>query len=287
MKLNIRIATVILVVALAALSGREYQGMADPGLAAALASAAGPQDPRGYPTDPTADIPWSGGTSGAADVQSAFNHARAVENAQLGTHLPALTLPDPATWNELSNGEKALWLINRERSDRGVPPLHGIESNVTGVAQYYAQYLLDHDAWGHNADGKSPWERLNSNPAIGACHDFLSVSENIAVFATSGSSIALPVERAIYLWLYEDTDSHWGHRHAILWYPYNDNSGPGSKEGFLGIGRAGGGPYRGPFPQPWNYAELIVMNVFDPCPSWDYGVQAGDEIILLPWLVRP
>jgi hypothetical protein len=42
-------------------------------------------------------------------------------------------------------------------------------------------------------------------------------------------------------------------------------------EGFLGIGRANGGPYQGPFSVPWNYAEIIVMNVFDPCSTWDYG----------------
>jgi hypothetical protein len=71
--------------------------------------------------------------------------------------------------------------------------------------------------------------------------------------------------------MYDDAGSGWGHRHAILWYPYNDNSGPSGQEGFLGIGRANGGPYQGPFSQPWNFAELIVMNVFDPCATWQYA----------------
>jgi hypothetical protein len=224
-----------------------------------------------YPPDPITDIGWSAGYSNVADVQSAFNHARAVENSQLGTSLPMLTLPSQSQWDALSNGGRALWLMNRERTDRGVMPLHGTEFNVTGVAQYYASYLLENDAWGHNADGRSPWERLHANPTIGACHDSLSVAENIAVFVTTGSSIPLPVERSVYLWLYTDGSCcDWGHRHAILWYPYNDNSGPAGKEGFLGIGRATGGPYQGPFSQPWPLAELIVMNVFDPCASWDY-----------------
>ena len=56
----------------------------------------------------------------------------------------------------------------------------------------------------------------------------------------------------------------------MLWYPYNDNSGPVGREGFLGIGRANGGPYQGPFSDPWPFAEMIVMNVFDPCESWAY-----------------
>ena len=98
----------------------------------------------------------------------------------------------------------------------------------------------------------------------------LNVAENIAVFVTSGSSIALPVERSVYNWMYDDAGSGWGHRHAMLWYPYNDNSGEPGKEGFIGIGRANGGPYQGPFDNPWNFAEMVVMNVFDPCPSWEY-----------------
>lgn len=197
-----------------------------------------------------------------------------------------LALPSQAAWDALSNGEKALWLINAERADRGVMPLHGVESNVTSVAEYYADYLLVNDVFSHDADGDSPWERLNTNPAIASCHDFLSVAENLAVFATSGTSIPLPVEQAVYLWMYEDKDSGWGHRHAILWYPYNDNSEPVGREGFLGIGRASGGPYQGPFSSEWKFAEIIVMNMFDPCATWDYGEPVVYERILLPLLVK-
>jgi hypothetical protein len=238
-----------------------------------------------YPPDPTADIAWSAGYGGVADIQVAFNNARTAENSQLGTSLPMLTLPSQAEWDTLSNGERALWLINHERVDRNVLPLHGVESNVTGVAQYYARYLLDNDTWGHYADGQSPWERLGANPAIGACHDDLPVVENIAVFVTTGSSIPLSVERSVYLWMYEDGSCcSWGHRHAVLWYPYDDNSGPVGREGFLGIGRATGGPYQGPFSAPWPLAELIVMNVFDPCATWDFGPARHEYF--LPLLYR-
>ncbi len=239
-----------------------------------------------YPPDPTADIPWTAGTSGVTDIQTAFNYARTQENAQLGLHLPMLTLPSQSTWDALSNSEKAMWLINAERVDRSVMALHGVESNVTSVAVYYADYLLENDVFSHDVDGLSPWERLNTNPAIAACHDFLSVAENLAVFATSGSSIPLPVERAVYMWMYKDAGSSWGHRHAILWYPYNDNSGPSGVEGFLGIGRAAGGPYQGPFSEEWNFAEIIVMNVFDPCADWDYGEPVITSRILLPLMVK-
>lgn len=241
--------------------------------------------PASYPPDPTADISWMVGTSGVADIQAAFNNARTQENAQLGLHLPMLTLPSQLAWDGMTNGQKALWLINAERADRGVMALHGVESNVTGVAEYYADFLLEHDVFSHDADGLSPWDRLNTNPAIAACHDFLSVAENLAVFVTTGDSIPLPVERSIYMWMYTDAGSSWGHRHAILWYPYKDDSGPAGMEGFLGIGRASGGPYQGPFSEPWNFAEIIVMNVFDPCAEWDYAEPLFRKT-LLPLVVK-
>jgi len=156
--------------------------------------------------------------------------------------------------------------------------LHGVETNVRSVAQNYANYLLAHNAFSHTADGHDPWWRLDQNPAIGACHDFLNVAENLAVFWTSGSSIPLPVERAVYMWMYEDSGMGWGHRIAILWYPYNENSGSASKEGFLGIGRASG-PHMG-----YPFGEIIVMNVFDPCASWNYGVTVLPADIWLPYI---
>ena len=223
-----------------------------------------------YPTDPAADIPWNCGRIDVDDIECAFNTARDSENNQLGTSTPALNLPDQGVWDKMGDGERAIWLINRERIDRGISPLHGLEANVTEVAQSYAQYLMDNSAFGHYEDGRSPWERLNTNPTISVCHDFLNIAENLAIFWTSGSSIALPVERSIYMWMYDDSGSFWGHRHAILWYPYNDNSGPPGQEGFLGIGRASG-PHNG-----WNYSELIVMNVFDPCTDWDYQIPSAD-----------
>jgi hypothetical protein len=232
--------------------------------------------PNTYPSDPSADIPWSCSSSGVESIQCAFNQARAAENTQLGISLPPLAFPSQAIWDSMSDGEKGLWIINRERIDRGIAPLEDIEANVTEVATTYANFLLDNDAWGHYEDGRSPWERLEDNQTIGACHDQLSVSENIAVLVSTGG-IPLPVERSVYMWMYDDAGSGWGHRHAILWYPYNDNSGISGMEGFLGIGRASGGPYQGPFSYPWPSAEIVVMNVFDPCVNWEYDSD-GDGI---------
>ena len=244
-----------------------------------------PLDVTAYPTDPTADIPWSAGFTGVADIESAFNAARTMENAQLGTSMPALTMPTQVAWDAMRDGEKALWLINREREDRGLDPMHGVEANVTQVAQNYAQYLFDNNATGHTADGHDPWWRLNQNSAINACHDFLSVAENLAYFWSSADDIALPMARSIYMWMYENSASAWGHRHTMLWYPYNDNYGSSPQEGFLGVGRVSG-PHMG-----WPYSEIVVMNVFDPCATGvfytpssiqlqSFSVRAGSGLFL-------
>lgn len=215
-----------------------------------------------YPPDPLSDIKWPYSTENSvAAIQSRFNTARTNENSQLGTSIPMLSLPSQSVWDSMSDGERALWLINRERVDRDLTPLHGIEANVTSVVQAYAQYLIDNDVFSHTADGKTPWQRLMENPLINACHD-LYMAENLAGF---WGSWMLPVERAVYVWMYDDSSSSWGHRHNLLWYPYTDNSGPVGKEGFIGIGRA-----TGTF-QGWSNSNIIVMNVFDPCSTWDYG----------------
>lgn len=211
-----------------------------------------------YPADPPFDVEWpSSSDSAVADIQRVFNTARSSDS----TVSVQIIMPSQVEWNAKSDGEKALWLINKERVDRGIAPLHGVETNVTSVAQAYAQYLLDHNAFAHDADGRTPWQRLEANPAIGACHDFLSVAENLAVL---WGGWTLPIERSVYMWMYDDSGSSWGHRHAVLWYPYNDNSGMAGQEGFLGIGRARGTH------QGWSNSDIVVMNVFDPCAGWIY-----------------
>ena len=231
---------------------------------------------RTYPADPTADTAASPSQfTSVANVQSAINAARAAENSQLGTSIRMLEMPEQETWDEMSDSERGLWLVNRERTDRmgaatiGLLPLQDIETNVTNVARNYANYLLTNNKWGHTVDGKDPWARMNSISAINSCHDFLSVGENLYVsVSTNNNRLTYQVEMAIYLWMYADSGSAWGHRHAILWYPYIDNNGSAGKEGFMGIGVAKGGPYQGPFSSSWPYASIVVMNMFDQCATW-------------------
>lgn len=214
-----------------------------------------------HPPDPIKDTDWNySQQSSLAEIEAQFNLARANENTQNGCSLPPIQLPNQDIWNSMSDNEKALWLINDERRARNLELLDGTEENVTEVARYYAGYLMKTDTFDHLADGRSPWERLASVQAIHTCSDFLSVAENLAVF---WSGTTFPLEQAVYMWLYADSGSNWGHRHTILWDAFNDNSGMTGSEGFLGIGRATGKHHGYP------KAEIVVMNVFDPCSSWN------------------
>lgn len=230
-----------------------------------------PAEVAAFPPDPAQDISWSAGTTGLDDVIAAFNNARAAENKSM---LPLLRSPGQAAWDAMSTRERALWLINQERSARGLAPFHGLEDNANQVAQAFAQWLLDNDKSWHTDDGKTPWVRLHANPAIGACHDTLNIAENLAFRGTtSADGVPLPLEQAVYDWLYADAGSEWGHRHALLWTPLTENSGPGDREGFIGIGHVRGGhtiqTKRGPAYMP--YTDVMVLNIFDPCSSWSYA----------------
>lgn len=202
-------------------------------------------------------------------------------------------------------------------------PLAGVESHVDAVAQSYAQLLHDTDTTGHSrpsgtAGIDGPSKRVeqestigsahraaiqyNASPAKpthpdgsfhyygdtyngqGACHEFMTRSENLAYFSASStqaldaSSILLPVERAVYAWIYDDSGSSWGHREAVLLqdtplsdptetWGFKNNNGASTHEGFLGFHRIGSTGYT-PFGTnpgyPYNYGVAVVMNIFDP-----------------------
>ena len=226
------------------------------------------------PPNLTTDISWSPANfNTVADIQAAFNNARAGETTQLPGQpyypFPTMTLPAQGTWDGMSNSQKALWLINDERAARSVLPLEGVDINVIAVAQAHANYLLANNLFDHTGSGgTTPWQRLAAHPAINGHQDFLSVSENLYAEVTSGSSIAMPVEKAVYGWIYADASSAWGHRVACLFGPFTNNFGPAGSEGLMGIGRASGGPWSG-FGTPWNFAEIIVFNVFDPDATYN------------------
>lgn len=218
--------------------------------------------------------------NGPTDIEAAFNHGRRQEEIQLGLANGTLgNLSLPANYSSLSDDEKALLLINEERTARagmqaGVIglPLEQVYGPLDAVAQDYAQHLITNDLWGHHHNG-NPNQRLNagSTDLALACRESLAHTENLAAFYSPGS-IPLSVERAIYGWIYEDEGSNWGHREAVLLqdkplgststnFGYKNNTGAAGSEGYLGIGVASG-PYEG-----WANGTVVVMNIIDPNPA--------------------
>jgi uncharacterized protein YkwD len=241
--------------------------------------------PADYPPDPHYDIPWSANFGALSDVVAAFNNARAQENTMLGTFVKPMVAPSESEWAQMSEGERMLWMVNDERTARGLAPLQALETNVNAVAQSYAEWLLANNAWGHEADGSTPWKRLHANSAIGACHDSLAIAENLYFQGTTNpDGIPLIIEQALYYFMYMDQRSEWGHRHAILWTPYTENSGADGREGYLGVGHARGSYTYPASGKTYPYTDMIVMNFFDPCATW---VQKAPEPVPEPPTPEP
>lgn len=223
-----------------------------------------------YPTDLITDVEWNAGTSTLADIEQAFNNGRTQENTQLGIQLPMINLPTQQEWDVMSDDARALWLLNEERLAREVIQFSHAAEEVSSIASNYANYLGENDVFGHSEDGKTPWERLNADPMIAACNDGSAGAENLYVSVSNSGFPTLSIERAIYGWIYDDSGSGWGHRHACLRSDFNDNGGQQNEEGLIGMGKTEVRDYKGPFSSRWEYATIIVFNFIDPCANWDY-----------------
>ena len=233
---------------------------------------------------PHTTIFWYQATT-LADIEEAFNAARAFENQDLAGNpavsylpLPPLDIQSHFTldqWLAMSHSERALWLINEERTARDLLPLEGIDPNLNEVAQSYAQFMLDNDLRGHFAD-EDPIKRITRNENIGAtCLEFITKVEALSYFYVYGTPfIKFPVETSIYWWIYNS--SSWGHRDSMLYNgniagvvdgpTMTDNTGRLGAEGVIGIGVVEG--------YDWiDYSggnQLIVYKFYDPsidCPN--------------------
>lgn len=167
------------------------------------------------------------------------------------------------------------------------PPSFRIERDpVIGSALYdQIVYPNDPSQTDPTQSAPIPWEPKNADGSPhyfgdgdGTCHEFMTRSENLAYFAST-QPIPMPVERAIYYWLYVDKSEHWGHREATLLqdaplsnptdpWGYTNNQGSSQHEGFLGFFQRSSTDYH-PFDGPYVYGSVVVMNIIDPVENSD------------------
>ena len=202
-----------------------------------------------YPADPPADVKWPYATWAPASVeviQAQFNTARRAD--------PTVSVDlnieyTQAAWDALSDNQKGLYLSNKERVDRGIPPYAVVAKEVSDVAVDYATYLTDvekslkHSTTSAKWTGSGrasaaccgPWERLDA--ALGDNKEFFQFSENLAwASPATADRFPEPVAVSIYNWIYDDSGSNWGHRHFSLGKLTNDNAGDAGSEGLAGFG---------------------------------------------------
>ncbi len=245
-----------------------------------------------YVSSHTADISWPQkyryNTISVRDIETAFTMARQNDP----TVSSAMVLPPQTIWDNMTSGEKVLYLVNKARCDRGIKPFEGLDETITSVAQNYAHYLATHPdrykADPHDADGRTPWERMQQDAGVdvGTNADFFRYGENIASLAIGTSVHTYPLvpepeAKAVYGWLYEDVtgqSSPYGHRKFILANKLVENSGDPDKEGVIGTGIA----TRNYIDNDNNYwtEKIIVMDGFDPKSNWDNNLAHVHDVTL-------
>jgi hypothetical protein len=230
-----------------------------------------------YVNDEQEDRAWIPDLSQSVTVDqiaAEFNAARAADP----TINKMLVMPSQAEWDLFSDSEKALYLINSERCARGIRVYEGIDTSVvTSPAQTYADYLKDNNVWGHQEDGRTPWQRLEEDAGVdvGTNADFFSYAENLAYIAYGSTGaypdVHEPVAASVYGWLYDDkadTAGSYGHRKFVLATGLVENFGDNNKEGLIGMGvstlQYNDGTY--------NMTKVYtVLNAFDPNSNWTNG----------------
>ena len=236
-------------------------------------------DDRGYEKlYPENDAEWLGNDAATVDdIERAFNFAR----AQDPSVFQYLIMPSQAVWDAMAAQEKGLYLINAERTARGIKPYEGAAPEVATVAQEYADYILTRNqVIGHYNDGLSPGDRLDVNAYIAGNRDAHVRNESVA----SGSGYLEPstvdraLAKAIFGWIYQDkawfedfdwaTGPAWGHRDHLLQTGLNENSGMPTAEGLIGFG-VSRGLYLPGQASPETYGYVTVFHTIDQNEQWN------------------
>lgn len=182
----------------------------------------------------TADIAWIGPdlsvNAGVDYIAQAFNNARAKDP----TVNEKLRMPLQDVWDSYDTSEKVLYLINSERSARGMRPFRGIAPELVNSAELYATELSENGQFSHTYGTYStPTARLAGwagviappqtslpNGNENATYNTYYLEELIAYRDTTGSATYDGEARAMYYFMYQDKSPTFGtayiHRNSIL-----------------------------------------------------------------------
>ena len=184
-----------------------------------------------YISSNTANIVWDGpATYNPTNINSiakAFNDARMSDP----TVKEKLRMPQQTVWDSYNTSQKIIYLINSERSARGLRPFQGIDNDLVISSGNYAAELSADGVFSHNhGTFQNPRERLAGWAGVvgpletgvaNTTYNTYWVEELIHYTEVSPSSTIYEHEaRAIYYFMYQDASPTIGgayaHRKSLL-----------------------------------------------------------------------
>ncbi len=154
-------------------------------------------------TTPTADDTPPADFSSDANIIGNFTAARQAEGC-------ATTFTLPAGFDGLSPQQQMLALFNTERADRGLGALQLDGTLLSQISLNHSREMAQYAYFDHPSPINQPtgvFARFTVNPAI--AHASHGEGENISAGQSTAAS-------AVYGFMYQDSQSAWGHRHNIL-----------------------------------------------------------------------
>jgi uncharacterized protein (DUF1800 family) len=221
------------------------------------------------------NIPYFTIGTKVSDIEAAFNYARSKDE----TINKKLVLPSQDIWDSMSKEEQALYILNKERYDRGLKPFEGVEAmnssfngnnptSLADIAQGYANTLWNKTSLLHNLDGTVD-ERLNRVDSL-KNREHIPYNESLYANGNGFKIDDIPLIKAIYNWIYADANvasgEAWGHRAMCLMKVSNDSFGAKGAEGIIAFGLKQGNDYA---MYPEFKSSLVVMNAINPPANWN------------------
>lgn len=245
-----------------------------------------------YPPDLISNIPPSDGFETAQNIADTYNNGRRQEEIQFNlspNSIKDLVMPSQSIWDAMTREERALYLMNDERTSRagidyGFGPVkglafEGIGSGVDLAAQDWAQHLYDNQIFTHcdPQPTNCPLQRIDSYVGS-SCTDFLPLGENLSFegFSEPGYEFVGYIAKQNYYFNYVDSHVNWNHRLMNFYQNMNNNYGDADKEGVVGIGLVEGPSYGSAS------GLLLCVNLFDAFSSCSGNLTVDTDDLFSP-----